>query len=137
MQTRECTPGSANEIVQMMKTLFSSSSIVFTSSFLENEFYFPQIQRVEIFCIVSNAMMNSARRDSTHSFRGPVPAAHPVRTRITKRSCVCDCGRGFVSVGAFFLAFLLSCFLAFLLSCFLAFLSEGEGRGGEMTKNEK
>ena len=36
------------------------------------------------------------------------------RTRITKKSCACDCGRGPVSVGAFF--FLLSSSFFFLLS---------------------
>ena len=40
------------------------------------------------------------------------------RTRITKMSRACDCGRGHVSVGAFF--FLLSSFF-FLLSFFLSF----------------
>ena len=78
------------------------------------------------------------------------------RTRITKRSCACDCGRGPVSVGAFFLSF---SFFFFLFSfSFFFFLSssltqnhalkfifvgkkrcfrvarEGEGRRGE---NEK
>ena len=36
------------------------------------------------------------------------------RTRITKRSCACDCGRGPVSIGAFF--FFLSSSFFFLLS---------------------
>ena len=38
------------------------------------------------------------------------------RTRITKMSCACDCGRGLVSVGAFFF---LSVCLSFFLSFFL------------------
>ena len=39
------------------------------------------------------------------------------RTRKTKRSCACDCGRGPVSVGAFFLSsFLLLSYVFFLLS---------------------
>ena len=36
------------------------------------------------------------------------------RTRITKRSCACDCGRGPVSVGAFFRSFVRSFFLSFV-----------------------
>ena len=39
------------------------------------------------------------------------------RTRITKRSCACDCGRGPVSVGAFFLRSFL--FFSFLFFSFL------------------
>ena len=43
------------------------------------------------------------------------------RTRMTKRSCACNCGRGPVSVDAFFFLLLLSFFLSFLLSFFLSF----------------
>ena len=75
------------------------------------------------------------------------------RTRITKRSCACDCGRGPVSVGAFFL--LLSSFFPFFFffphpeSCSKIKISAGksdvlgEGLGGprsgreEMKTNEK
>ena len=39
------------------------------------------------------------------------------RTRVTKRSCACDCGRGPVSVGAFFFI-LLSSFLLSSSPCF-------------------
>ena len=42
------------------------------------------------------------------------------RTRTTKRSCACDCGRGPVSVGAFFFFLLLSLFISFFLSFFLS-----------------
>ena len=36
------------------------------------------------------------------------------RTRITKSSCACDCGRGPVSVGAFFFLFFIFFILIFL-----------------------
>ena len=42
------------------------------------------------------------------------------RTRITKRSCACDCGRGPVSVGAFFLSFFLFLSLSFSFFLFLS-----------------
>ena len=51
------------------------------------------------------------------------------RTRITKKSCACDCGRGNVSVGAFFFLSSFSFFLSFFLLSsffFLSFFSHAE-----------
>ena len=72
------------------------------------------------------------------------------RTRITKRSCACDCGRGRVSVGAFFFLsffFLLSCLtqgralkLRFVLEKAMFWAGPGRAlgrhRGGKWQKNE-
>ena len=104
-----------------------------------------QVETIKACALCGLHMMAEENASLSNSRSEGVP-----RTRLTKRSCACDCGKGNVFVGAFFLSF----FPSFLLSFFshqesslkitffvgeIDVLGEGgrvRGPGGERWKNK-